>query len=98
VNVNYITTKLIEYGIPKEVCYYLENINRCQPRFPSYHKLDESKYIATSQDQEHIRNGYYRPESKMYYGMRAFLKSGGTIEQLRKETGMDNIFEIMQYQ
>ena len=34
----------------------------------------------------------------MYDGMRAFLKSGGSLEQLRKETGMDNIFEIMQYQ
>jgi hypothetical protein len=96
--VNYITTKLIEYGIPKEVCYYLENINRCQPSLPFDHKLDESKYIATSQDQADIRNGYYRPESKMYDGIRAFLKGGGTIAQLQEETGMDNIFEIMQYQ
>lgn len=80
------------------MCYYLENINRCQPDLPEDMKLDESSYIMTKQDHEDMKLGVYRPESRMYDGIRDYLASGGTMELLKEITGLDHPFEIVQQQ
>jgi len=80
------------------MCYYLENINRCQPDLPEDMKLDETRYILTKQDHLDIQMGYFRPESRMYDGIRDYLNSGGCMEQLKEITGLDNAFEIVQQQ
>jgi len=41
------------------MCYYLENINRCQPDLPEDMKLDETRYILTKQDHLDIQMGIF---------------------------------------
>jgi len=58
---------------------------------------DESRYHATIQDHEDIRNGYLRWTSKLYDPIRDFVKENGW-QALFECYGSTNVFEIVQEQ
>lgn len=62
-HVNYITEILLNLKIPKDVVYYLENINRRSPELPTEVKLDESIVIDQNKEIEDLLNG--RPNAKL---------------------------------
>lgn len=57
IHLNYVTEKLISLGVPKQIAYYLENINRNTPQLPAEQKLDESKYTLQETDEKEIKEG-----------------------------------------
>jgi hypothetical protein len=113
VHVNTISEVLEKYRLPKRIMYWLENINRCLPEFPLEQKLDESKYIMTAQDQEDIKKGYFRWESKLYDPIRHLVGANtgtfttwegtytadgwGLLHSILEEEQM-NLFEFVQMQ
>lgn len=94
VNVAKISDILIELGVPKRTVYWIENVNRVNPKLPDNLELDESKVIMSEQDKYDISHGIFRPESKIYDVFREINND----QLLFEITGLDNWFEILQQQ
>jgi hypothetical protein len=64
-------------GMPKEWILYYEKINLCQPELPKVEELDESHVHQTKQDQDDLRKGIYRAESRIYKPLQDFIDANG---------------------
>jgi len=74
VNLAYITDYLIKKGIPKEVCYYLENLNR---RIPRDLGETDTEYKRTQKDIEDISKGVIDFDSPMYDEVKVLINDMG---------------------
>jgi hypothetical protein len=54
---NRITEELLRMKVPKDVAYFLENINRSNPKLPEEKLLDESKVEKQIESQTSIKKG-----------------------------------------
>lgn len=93
VDINLVSDLLIEKGVPKWLVYHLENINRCAPKLPEKHLLDET--VAINRYKLHTEfQGNPDPNSVMFNEVQYVPD----IEQYMKEDGYDNVFEYLQAQ
>lgn len=96
VDVEEVTSKLISLGVPKSYSYWLENVNRCSPKLPSTHLLNEDRTTKRIQMQNDLKKGYADFSSPLFDCVREMDK-----EELRTmvlEDGCDNLFEWVQMQ
>jgi len=78
---NRITEILLKLGVPKEVVYFLENVNRSDIKLPKKEdrKLNEEVFEEQRLSHIEIRNGVLNAASKRFSGFREFIV--GTPEQ-----------------
>jgi hypothetical protein len=97
VHVNEISETLIRLGMPKQWVYWLENIHRNSPELPKKQLLNEEQFIMSEKDKYEISKGIFNWDSKLYNGIKDFLKHNGK-KSYHECFGNKSPFEVVQEQ
>jgi len=97
VQAQYVSDKLLKLGCPPGIVYYMENINRCTPKFQTKDEIDESAL----RDKSLYRKLKDEEAPKPYSMFQAFEEmepeNQKVVMEIAKEEGMD-LFEFIQLQ
>lgn len=93
IHCNKISELLLKEEIPKEIVYFLENINRSKIELKDEDLVDETKIRKQQESQKDIKEG--KPNSEMLSGIRDFIE--GTPDQHQVYFKDNNTNDINDY-
>lgn len=98
---NRITDELKKLGVPMEVCYFLENINRSDVKLPhkDQRKLNEDFFDNQRTSHEMYRQGLANPDHPSLLWIKEFQRENPELlKQFMKEDECETIEEYLQLQ
>lgn len=96
---NRISDELIRLQIPREIVYFLENINRSNVQLPAKEKVDEQIFKDQKEGQEGFKSGMLNEDHPSLLWIKEFRRENPELlAQFMQEDGCSTIQEYLQLQ